>query len=147
MRILEKEIAAQIEGASCCLNLPIPLCNCLLELDSIGPVSLSDLADSLQLDRSTLSRSVEALVQKGLAVREADSADRRAVVIALSPEGKSFSEKLNCSCDEYYAHLLDQITEQNRSVFVESIEQIVAAMKKTDENGKCCSNRKESFNE
>ena len=59
--------------------------------DSTG-ITLNEAAQRVGVDKSTLSRAIEKLVQKGLASRT-DGQDRRSVDLALTPVGR----KLACS--------------------------------------------------
>jgi DNA-binding MarR family transcriptional regulator len=60
----------------------------LVRLDeATGPVRLSDLATSLELDLSTVSRQVRQLVDTGLVTRHADPDDGRATLLSLSRRG------------------------------------------------------------
>jgi DNA-binding MarR family transcriptional regulator len=53
-----------------------------------GPQRLGALAHAFGLDPSTITRQVQALEAAGLAERTVDSADRRASILDLSPEGR-----------------------------------------------------------
>jgi len=55
---------------------------------------LSDLAVNTSSDASTLSRTVEGLLQRGLLVRERSADDARAVALALTPEGHALAERV-----------------------------------------------------
>lgn len=59
----------------------------LWELNRRGPMSLKALAERMHLDPSTVTGVVDRLQRKGLVSREADPADRRRVVLDLTPEG------------------------------------------------------------
>jgi len=62
----------------------------LVRLDeSPTPVRLSDLAASLELDLSTVSRQVRDLVGTGLVTREPDPLDGRACLLSLSGRGRA----------------------------------------------------------
>ena len=52
-----------------------------------GPVSLADLAHAEQVRPPTMSRIVDALVERGLVSRVADPRDRRSVRIMVTEEG------------------------------------------------------------
>ena len=54
-----------------------------------GPLSLADLAREEQVRAPTMTRIVDALVGAGLVTRDTDPADRRAVRIAATEEGRS----------------------------------------------------------
>jgi DNA-binding MarR family transcriptional regulator len=53
-----------------------------------GPARLSRLAEDSCLEPSTISRQVAALEAAGLVARTTDTSDRRASVIAATPEGE-----------------------------------------------------------
>lgn len=55
---------------------------------------LSDLAVRTSSDASTLSRTVDGLLQRGLLVRERCADDARAVALALTPEGNALTERV-----------------------------------------------------
>ena len=56
-------------------------------LEVLGPVRLTELAASLGLDPSSVSRQVSALERSGWVTREGDEHDRRATRLLLSAEG------------------------------------------------------------
>jgi DNA-binding MarR family transcriptional regulator len=57
-------------------------------LDRQGPLSVNELARSLSLDGSTVTRQVAAMEAREHAVREADPDDGRAWVISLTRSGR-----------------------------------------------------------
>ncbi len=60
----------------------------LVELDRCGPVRLSDLAERLRLDASTVSRRVKNLGEQDLVTTTADTADGRARRVQIRPAGR-----------------------------------------------------------
>lgn len=68
------------------LSLPHSAQLIVVRLRAAGPANVSELADMLQLDRSTVSRQVRPLQRQGL-VRAAAPTDRRANRLELSPAG------------------------------------------------------------
>ncbi|MGZ4589629.1 MAG: MarR family winged helix-turn-helix transcriptional regulator [Actinomycetes bacterium] len=60
----------------------------LSRLKENGSVRLSELANDLMLDISTVSRQARALEDRGLVCRAEDPADRRAVRLDLAPAGR-----------------------------------------------------------
>ncbi|MCU1692481.1 MAG: marR 2 [Frankiales bacterium] len=60
----------------------------LAHVGDFGPLRLSELADRLCLDVSTVSRQVPALEREGWVDREADPGDRRAHLLRLTPAGR-----------------------------------------------------------
>lgn len=60
----------------------------LHELDRRGGLAQQELAERLQLDKSTVSRLVAGLEARGLLVRERDPGNRRIVRLSLTPAGR-----------------------------------------------------------
>ncbi|GAB3622214.1 MarR family transcriptional regulator [Mariniluteicoccus endophyticus] len=56
-------------------------------LENQGPMRLTDLAVACDLDNSTISRHARTLETTGWVARTPDLDDRRATLLAISPEG------------------------------------------------------------
>ncbi|HSM81859.1 MAG TPA: MarR family transcriptional regulator [Nodosilinea sp.] len=56
--------------------------------------SLSEVADYLDVTRPTMSTMVERLVQRGLVSRMGDPAERRRIILTLTPEGTAEMERV-----------------------------------------------------
>jgi DNA-binding MarR family transcriptional regulator len=59
----------------------------LCQLADEGPQRLGTLAGAFQLDPSTITRQVQPLVERGLAVRASDPVDGRAYILDLTASG------------------------------------------------------------
>lgn len=59
-----------------------------------GPIRMTNVATSLALDLSTVSRHVQHLQEAGFIKRAADAQDRRASVLTVSREGKRAFDRL-----------------------------------------------------
>lgn len=66
----------------------------LHELDTDTPLSQRELAERLLLEKSTVSRMVADLEDKGLVVRERDPANRRIYQLRLTDEGRTFHARI-----------------------------------------------------
>lgn len=55
---------------------------------------LSELAVNTSSDASTLSRTVDGMLQRGLLVRERSAEDARAVALALTPAGDALTDRV-----------------------------------------------------
>lgn len=81
----------------------------MVVLRAHGPARLNRLSERLQVNASTALRTVERLIAAGLVDRTENAADRREVVIALTPRGR---------------RLVDDVTERRR----QAIEEVVRVM-------------------
>ena len=66
----------------------------LVRVAELGPVRLSELAQYLGLDVSTVSRQVQQLEQRGLVDRSPDPLDGRAALLDLSDRGRELTLKM-----------------------------------------------------
>ncbi len=129
LRVLEREIVRQLEGETTCCAVTLPQCHVLLEL-SFGDLSLSGLATVLDLDKSTLSRTVDALVQAGLVERTVDPADRRAVRLTLAPAGRERVATIDDICNRYYAELLQPMSATERRQVLRAVRLLSEGMRR-----------------
>jgi DNA-binding MarR family transcriptional regulator len=65
----------------------------LIEIVSIGPTRLRNLAARMDTTPATASRAVDLLEEYGLVVRRADPSDGRAIQIGPTAKGKRWSEQ------------------------------------------------------
>lgn len=61
---------------------------CLAAVGTYAPLSINDLARCANLDKGQASRAAQALVTKGLILKESSPTDGRGVALNLTPEGK-----------------------------------------------------------
>jgi DNA-binding MarR family transcriptional regulator len=93
--------------------------------DSNG-ATLNEVAALVGVDKSTLSRMIERLVQKGL-VDRSEGRDRRSLGLALTAAGKKLvlqSAKLADENDHAFFHTLSS---QQREEFLSTIKQLLTA--------------------
>ncbi len=79
-----------------------------------GPLRLTELAQMMTLDPSTVSRQVRHLEGQGLVAREADPTDARAVQLALTPEGRALVGRVRGGRHRVMAQLLSRWPEDDR---------------------------------
>ncbi|MHB8960420.1 MAG: MarR family winged helix-turn-helix transcriptional regulator [Candidatus Limnocylindrales bacterium] len=96
------------------LEIPItmPQAKVLYLLGASGELHMSELVIRLGVSLSTVSGLVERVVEAGLAVRHEDPADRRQVVVGLTPAGVDFIDhfrELNAREMRGLLQLLDDV--------------------------------------
>ncbi|MFC0509023.1 MarR family winged helix-turn-helix transcriptional regulator [Micromonospora costi] len=86
-------------------GVPIGLVGLLTQIDRLDTgCHARELAARTRLDPSTVSRAVASLVTEGLVERRPDPADKRAHVLALTPDGR----KTLTDTHAWYAGLLER---------------------------------------
>ncbi len=139
---LEREVAFSLSDQTSCCGVTAAQCHLLLEIEERGQSSLGELAAALELDPSTLSRTVDALVAAGLVSRAVEAGNRRRQAIGLSPTGLERVECINDTCDAYYSRLLDSMPEEKREAALDALSILAEAMRLFRKGGgnSCCEN-------
>jgi DNA-binding MarR family transcriptional regulator len=79
-----------------------------------GPVRAGLVAQQLKLSAGAVTELVESLVRDGLVRRDTDPDDRRAVVLALTAEGRSVRERYELAASSTLAQVLGRLTPPQR---------------------------------
>ncbi|WP_431952598.1 MarR family winged helix-turn-helix transcriptional regulator [Actinacidiphila sp. bgisy167] len=91
----------------------------LHRLDNEGPMGVKALAEGMGIDSSTVTRQVAPLVDSGLVKRTSHPEDGRAVVLALSPRGRSRLEEVRASRQRLMEVVTADWTQQERELFTD----------------------------
>jgi DNA-binding MarR family transcriptional regulator len=82
----------------------------LATLDRHGSMRLGELASHERVQPPSMTKTVEALVARGLEAREQQAADRRQVVVTLCAEGQALLAADRQSRDKWLARRLAELT-------------------------------------
>jgi DNA-binding MarR family transcriptional regulator len=93
----------------------------LYTVTAAGSLRLSELAARLGVSLSTTSAQVERLVELGLLDRHDDPADRRQVVISVTPAGSTVLERFRELNAEQLRALLDHVSDADLAVVAEGL--------------------------
>lgn len=93
-----------------------------------GPLSQQDLAGRLGLEKSTVSRLVAGLVERGWVVRERDPGDRRFYRLTLTPAGDAAARRVGDDLRDHHGRLLSTLTETERQALVIGLGGLVRAL-------------------
>jgi DNA-binding MarR family transcriptional regulator len=132
LRQIERAVWLQTKSEALCCGVSMAQCHAILEIGAAGGLNLKDLAARLGLDASTLSRTVESLVQDGLAERTPSAADRRATVIRLNPKGQAARKRINTTWNRLCRDMFQGIPREKHDQLIESVSIIAELL-----NG-CC---------
>jgi putative acetyltransferase len=127
LRALVRKIGRQLKDESQCCEFGFLGCLVLLELDEVPDRALKELEAALGTDKAALSRVVDSLVKKGLAKRDENPADRRAIFINLTPSGRKYAAGINRYCNKKYRKLFRLIPTQEHAVVVRAIDSLARA--------------------
>ena len=99
----------------------------LAELYHQEPLSQQQLADQLQLEKSTVSRLTAGLEQRGLVIRERDPANRRWSQVALTQRGHATATQLIARFHQRHLQLFAAMTPSERDALAVGLSALVRA--------------------
>lgn len=134
VRVLVRHLGILEKSDANCCGVSLAQCHAIVEIGRKGTINLNDLAEILGVDKSTMSRTINNLVESGLAARALDDSDRRYVVIQLTESGQKFFENTETSMERYFEGVLERIPEGKRSQVLESL----ALLTDVVGDGRCC---------
>ena len=109
--VVARSVASALEVVT------LPQFRVLVVLTNTGPLRLGALAEHLNANTSTFSRSVDRLVAGGWVRRTPSPDSRREVIIELTASGKALVEEVTDRRRAELAHILGKLsTEEQESV-------------------------------
>ena len=90
------------------------------------------VAQQLKLSAGAVTEVVEGLVHEGLVRRDTDPDDRRAVVLALTAEGRRVAERFELAASSALAQVLGRLTLPRRRRVREAFSDLNAAFAAVD---------------
>lgn len=97
----------------------------LFELKQHGQMSANQIIDMLHLDKSYISRLIRNFEQKGIVIRETDSADRRSLIIRLTLRGQAETDRLIDTTNQEIRRLIESFDDETCRDLCQSMKQII----------------------
>lgn len=132
IRILVRDLGILEKSDASCCGISLAQCHAIVEIGRKETISLVDLSGLLGLDKSTMSRTINNLVESDFVIRESDRKNRRYVIIQLTEKGRSVFKDIEESMETYYRDIFNTIPESKREQVLESI----ALLKKAVESNR-----------
>lgn len=126
LRILSNLVSSAFAERLGKKNISVPQWVVLRTLYDKRDVTLNEAAAEVGVDKSSLSRMVERLVQKGL-LNRTQGRDRRSVGLALTPLAMKLVPQLAKLADENDEQFFHTLSARQREAFSAAIKQLLAA--------------------
>jgi DNA-binding MarR family transcriptional regulator len=127
LRRFERELFMQ-NNESCCNGVTLAQCHTLLEIENKGKESLTELARTLGLDKSTISRTVDGLVNVGLVDRSIPAENRRMATLQLTDAGKNICQTINNTNDKYFEDALSVLDQKETAELIRMLDKVINRM-------------------
>ena len=134
IRILVRNLGILEKNDASCCSVTVGQCHAIVEIGRVGSISLTDLSDLVGVDKSTMSRTINNLVEDSLVIRDIDEDNRRYVDIQLTDSGRMIYNNIEKTMNTYYQGIFDAIPEDKRDQVLESLQILKDAVK----NHQCC---------
>lgn len=138
IRILERKLGLLNKQDSCCLEVTLAQCHALVEIGRAENISLKDLANFIDLDISTMSRTVDSLVKKDFVFRTPSETDRRSIDIKLTEKGLKLFIDIESRMDDKFKNIFNQISLDNQLTAFNGLNIIIEALSKNENTSNCC---------
>lgn len=112
-------IGSHLDEVMCGLPVTYRQCDVLLEIEKLRETSISVLSRELFLDKSTVSRLVDALVGMRYITRTPRPDDRRCNVLEITEAGRELCEKIHEMGDACAVEVIEMLPEDRREEIVE----------------------------
>ncbi|WP_350585365.1 MarR family transcriptional regulator [Pseudoalteromonas sp. RB2-MNA-CIBAN-0110] len=105
-------------------GLNIPQWRILANLAQYGQSNAKELCRQANMDKSTVSRAVKVLIDKGLVRSELNEQDKRAALLVLSKAGQNLYEQIAPDALNWEKQLLSTLTNEEYEVLVSIFEKL-----------------------
>ncbi len=113
----------------CYYDVSVTQCYAINALVMHGSITMNKLADALQLDKSTASRVVDSLEQKGYVRREVDPNDGRALRLAVTDRGLELHARIESDLVDEMKNLLIDFDPDVRQATTRLVSRLARAAK------------------
>jgi len=135
---LSREIRCCSRDEAICQNVTF---HQFIILDAVAKKAGLDLADLhriLSVEKSTTTRLVNPLLQKGLLKRDKAEHDSRAVKLTLTEEGKETHRRVWMCLGGFFKNITRNIPEDRQEKVLDAVKLFTEAMRKAAVECRCC---------
>ncbi len=126
----------QPDTTPCDQPVSVSEAHALAELDRDGPLTQSALAARLRLEKSTVSRLVGLLIQRGWVRRGRRDGDARLVWLEVTDDGRSTAHELGAARAARFGRLLDAIPQTRRHDVIDALNLLINASESISEHAR-----------
>jgi MarR family transcriptional regulator, lower aerobic nicotinate degradation pathway regulator len=120
--VVSRHREARLETELKPIGLNLSRHRALSVISTLQPCTMSELADFSAVDRTTLTRTVDQLVDGGLVERTTPREDRRQVVLTLTDEGRTTCQRSLRAIYDVNRQILEGLAEDDQRQVARSLE-------------------------
>ncbi|MEN6467738.1 MAG: MarR family transcriptional regulator [Smithella sp.] len=101
-------------------------------------LNISDLHRILSVEKSTTTRLVNPLIQKGLLTRERSNIDSRAFVLTLTKEGRIIHRNVYACLDDFFHKVAGNLPADQKDDILQAVQLFITAVRNSAGGCDCC---------
>ena len=113
-------------------GLTVPQLVVLREIDRVGSHTGSALARNVSLSHATVTGILKRLEGRNLVVRRRSDADRRQIVVELTPEGQALIEMAPSPLQSTFRRRFEGLQDWEQNMILASLQRLVSMMEAGD---------------
>lgn len=118
-----------LDGRVACCGIPLAECHLITELNRVGQATATELCERLVLEKSTVSRLVNRLVEKGFIRAASCEDDKRTRILCLTGKGKAQAERLDRHASAQVEAALGFVAPGGESSIIEGLQRYANALR------------------
>jgi DNA-binding MarR family transcriptional regulator len=123
----------QPDQTPCGLQIAVSDALALSEIAGYPSITQRELSERLLLEKSTVSRLVGKLEDRGWVVRRRSDHDRRVMTLSLTKQGQLVAEKIAAARAQKFADIWSLIPPREHENVVRSLDTLIKAISETTE--------------
>lgn len=101
-------------------------------------LNISDLHGILSVEKSTTTRLVNPLIEKGLLARQRSSRDSRAFVLTLTKDGRAVYQNVHLCLEDFFNKITMNLPTGKSDDIMEAVQTFLGAVKNAASIYNCC---------
>ncbi|MEN7344087.1 MAG: helix-turn-helix domain-containing GNAT family N-acetyltransferase [Pseudomonadota bacterium] len=118
-----------LDSQHCFGRYSLSECHLLTELESMGEASAGELSERLVLEKSTISRMVQRLIDHGEILMRSDQSDRRKKRLRLSAAGRKATAALHAHSNHRVGEALSFLPDSDRALIIGGLSAYAKALR------------------
>jgi len=103
-------------------GISIPEWRVVAHLSQARKVSIREIYQRIEMDKSKASRAAARLVEAGYVSKKVNACDRRLVELSLTQKGRDMMDEISVMSDQFQIEVMTCLPAEQRDVFLRSIE-------------------------
>ena len=122
VRVLVRNLGLLERSESSCCGVTLTQCHAIVEIGRSKGTNLNSLAELLNLDKSTMSRTIDNLVNQSIVLRQVHTENRRYIRIKLTEKGDEIFRGIEKSMEDYYKNIISLIPVDKKNQVLDSLQ-------------------------